>query len=313
MKKIFMIVIALLLISASCFAKSVQVIGKGATERAAIHNAMRQAIEEVLGAKIDAKTLVKNHTVIEDEITTNSDGYISSYEVISKSVENDFYTVEILANVDSELVETHLLSRLQKKALITTNADNPRIAVKAYDKAGQRYTEVESEILSALKRQGFELAEETNADLLVLAEVKLSNGGITLASRLLSKTGKILYAGTQTGNVGMFTANAGAMTLKLAARRAGQAISVAALSSAANVEQHITLHVTAATFKSLGGTVTSTNQIKNLDGVNDVFVRQMTDALDLDVNFDGTAQDLAILLERAGFKVIEVTADYIKI
>jgi|GEM_PF-3217674 len=313
MKKFLLAAICFLLIGNVTFAKSVQVVGTGITERAAIHNAMRQAIEQVLGARIDAKTFVRNHAVIEDEIFTNSEGYVSSFEVISKSRDGDLFAVEILAEVNDELVETHLLSRLQKKALIQTNADSPRIAVKAYDAAGQRYSEVEAEILSALQRQGFESAVESQADLLVLAEVKLTNGGVTLSSKLLSKTGKILYAGTQTGNVGMFTANAGATTLKLASRRAGQAVSFAALKSAANVGQHITLQITQQTFQQLGGNVISISKIKNLDGVNDIFVRRMNQSAELDIIFDGTAQDLAVLLERAGFKIISFEAGFVRI
>lgn len=344
LRKILSAIAILFLMSSICAAKSVQVSGQGATERAAIHNAMRMAIEEVLGATIDAKTLVRNSQVIEDEISTNSDGYVSGYSIISKKVVEGFYHVEILAEVNDAMVETHLMTLLQKKTLINTNADNPRIAVMAYDAAGQEYAEVENEILAALKRQGFSrivdinqvnravksrlvnaendsalrksLANDFHVDYIVLSEVKLTGqNNITLASRLVSvNTGKIIYAGTSTGNVGMFTANPGAMTLKLAARRAGQAISVAALSSAANVEQHITLLVTPATFKKIGGTLTAANtSLKKIDGVNDSFVRRMSETLELDVNFDGTAADLAVELERAGFKVVEVSSDYVKI
>ena len=347
MKKIFSVLAILFMLTSNCSAKSVQATGQGATERAAIHNAMRMAIEQELGAYVDAKTLVRNHEVIEDEISTNSDGYISSYKIISKQFSEDFYTITIQAEVNSEIVETHLMSRLQKKTLINTNADSPRIAAFAFDSSGQEYYEVENEILSALSRQGFThivdlsqvnravknrianaendlalrktLENDFHIDYIAVTEIKFSNQAknyVTLSSRLIRvNTGQIIYAGNSSGNMGnLFNPNANALSIKVASRHAGYEISKAALQSAAKVEQHITLLVTESTFKNIGGNLSSVNKhIKNLDGVNNSFVRKMSGAVELDINFDGTATDLAIELERAGFKIVEVTSDFVKI
>ena len=331
----------------TCFAKSVQVTGEGATEHAAIHNAMRMAIEQELGAHIDAKTLVKNHQVIEDEIFANSAGFISGYEIISQYVKGGIYFVEIKAEVNSAEVETHLMSKLQKKILINTNTNSPRIAVLAYDSTGQEYLDVENEIFSALQNQGFShtvdlaqvksvvknrlanaandpalhktLANDFHIDYLVLSEVKYFNDNtkknLTLSSRLISvNTGKIIYAGNSDGQVGMFTASAGATTLKLAARRAGLDISKAALNSAAQVEQHITLLITQSTFQKIGGNLSAVNNFaKKISGVNNCFVRTLQGSIEVDINFDGRTTDLATEIERAGFKIIEMKADFIKI
>ena len=340
LKNFFVTFFAVILFLPTAFANSVQVTGQGATERMAIHNAMRLAIEKELGAGISGKTLVKNNSVVLDEISTNSDGFISTYEIISSRVENGIYIVTLKVEVDSKLLQQTLS---QKKFLIQTNADNPRIAVIAYDATGQRYSEVENEIFSALHRQGFTrtvdlnqlnlvtqkrllnaendsalrqmLENDFHVDYLVLTEVKIAEKNYLLASRLISvNTGKIIHADNSTGNVGMFTATAGNITLKLAARRAGFAISNAALKSAAKVEQHITLLITDSTFRKIGGTLTSANNfVKNLDGVSDAFVRNMQGAIELDVNFDGTAADFATQLEFAGFKILEVTSDFVKI
>ena len=346
MKKI-LLALLIIFICSSCSAKTVQVTGSGSTERSAIHNAMRAAIEQELGAHIDAKTFIKNHQVISDEISSSGEGFISSYEIISKRMDGGIFFVEIKAEVDSNAVQTQLMNRLQKKALINSNTDSPRIAVIAYDSEGRNYSEVENEIFAELKRQGFThavdlsqvnsvvknriamsendpalrktLANDFHIDYLVLSEVKYNlddaRKNLLLSSRLLSvNTGKIIYAGNSTGNVGMFTTNPGAITLKLAARRAGYEISKAALDSAAGVEQHITLLVTAATFQKLGGTLTAINNFtKNLDGVNDAFVRQMSSTIEMDVNFDGTAADFASILERAGLKILALRSDFVKI
>lgn len=341
MKKFFAIIIFMLMIFSTCFAKDILVTGEGSTEKSAIHNAMRMAIEQELGAVIDSKTLVKNQQVISDKISADSEGFISSYEIVSKRVENGIYFITIRAEVNSNALETHLMNHLQKKSVVDTNADSPRVAVLAYDTNQREYSEVENEILAALQRQGFTrivdlnqinkavkrriisaendpaliktLANDFHIDYLVMSEMKISDKNISLASRLISvNTGKIIYAGNSFGNGGMFSNDSD--SIKIAARRAGFEISNAALKSAAKVEQHIILLITEQTFQRIGGTLTAVVQCaENIDGVNDAFVRNMSGSLELDIDFDGTAADFALELEHAGFKVLELTADFIKI
>ena len=86
------------------------------------------------------------------------------------------------------------------------------------------------------------------------------------------------------------------------------------MNSAARIEQHIILLITEPTFRKIGGTLSAVNECaNNIDGVNDAFVRHMSDSLELDVDYDGTAADFAAELERAGFKILELTSDFIKI
>ena len=343
MKKFFVIFIFSMMIFPNCFAKSVQVTGQGSTERSAIHNAMRAAIEQELGAFVDSKTIVKNQQIISDEISANSDGFISNYEIISKHMENGIFFVTINADVNSSAVQNRFMSRLKKKSLINLNSDSPRVAVLAYDSFGKEFSEVENEILSAIQGQGFSrivdlnqvnsavkrqiisaendpvlrknLANNFHIDYLVLSEVKISEKNISISSRLISvNTGKIIYAGNSFGSVGMFTANAQAESIKIAARRAGYEISRAALNSAAKVEQNIILLITQPTFQKIGGSLSAvTARAKNIDGVNDAFVRHMSETLELDIDYDGTAADFALELEREGFKILEMTSDFIKI
>ena len=337
MKRFLAIIILMLMIFSTCSAKNILVTGQGSTERSAIHNAMRMAIEQELGAVIDSKTLVKNQQVISDKISADSEGFISSYEIISKRVENGIYFVTIRADVNSNAIETHLMSSLQKKSVVDNNADSPRVAVLAYDNNQREYADVENEILSALQRQGFTrivdlnqinravkrriisaendpaliktLANDFHIDYLVMSEVN----GDNLSSRLISvNTGKIIYAGNSSGNAGMFTSNSDA--IKIAARRAGFEISNAALKSAAKVEQHIILLITENTFRKIGGTLSAVIQrAESIDGVNDAFVRNMSGSLEMDIDYDGTAADFALELERAGFNILELTSDFIKI
>lgn len=339
MKKFLTALAAMILMTgATCSAENVHAIGRGNSERMAIHDAMRAAIEQKFGAVVNSKTRVKNHMVIADDNSVDSAGLISSWKIISSRVENGIFVVE----VDVELDDKKISARpVDKKALVDFNADNPRVAVIAVDSSGRRYVEIENEIISALNRQGFTrtvdiaqvnravqnritaaagdaelcktLMNDFHTDCLVIAEVKiLSDNDANVSSRLIElNTGEIIFAGTSSGG-GDFIS--GSDALKLAGRRAGNELSLAALKSAAKVERHLTLLITKNTFNRLGGTLTAARErIKNISGVNDAFARKMTSSLELDIDFDGTAADFAQMLEVFGIKILELGAGYVKI
>ena len=341
MKKFFAALSLFALINfGTCSAENVHAFGRGNTERNAIHNAMRAAIEQKFGAAVNAKTRVKNSMLLADEISVDSAGLISSYEIISSRVENGIFIVEINAELDDKKISSRL-SELEKKSLVDVNADNPRVAVVALDSSKRRYPEIENEIISALKRQGFTrtvdlaqvsravqlrmfsanddaelfqtLANDFHIDCLVITEVKiLSSNDVAVSSRLIElNTGEIIFAGTATGGGAFIDSND---ALKLAGRRAGNEISSAALRNAAKAERHLTLLITKNTFEQLGGTLTAVRErIKNISGVNDAFARKMSTSLELDVDFDGTAADFAQELEFSGIKLLEVAAGFVKI
>lgn len=340
MKKFFAALSLLALINfGACSAESVHVVGRGNTERSAIHDAMRSAVEKVFGATVHSKTRVRNSMTIADDNSIDSAGLVTSWQVLSSRVVNGIFVVELNVELDDKI--SARLSDVDKKALVDFNADNPRVAVAAFDSSGRRCVEVENEIISALKRQGFTrtvdlaqinlavrqriysaagdvelcktLANDFHADCLACAEVKiLPDNEVSISSRLIElNTGEIIFAGTTTGG-GIFLN--GNDALKVAGLRAGNDISSAALKSAAQVERHITLLITKNTFEHLGGTLTAVQErIKNISGVNDAFARKLGTSLELDVDFDGTAADLAQVLETFAIKILELGAGFVKI
>ena len=337
MKKFFMLASLLTLINfGTASAETVHAVGHGNSERMAIHNAMRAAIEQKFGATVRSKTFVKNSMLISDENSVDSAGFVSSWKIISSRVVNGIFVVEIVAELDDKKI-----SAVDKKSLVDFNTNSPRVAVVAFDSGGRRYAEIENEIISALSRQGFTrtvdlaqvsravqlriisaagdgelcktLANDFHADYLVVAEVKNFSGNVaSISSRMIQlNTGEIIFAGTSSGGGEFFS---GSDALKLAGRRAGQEISSAAFKSAAQVERHLTLLITKNTFERLGGTLTAVRErIKNISGVNDAFARKMNTSLELDVDFDGTAADFAQMLELLAVKVLELGAGFVKI
>ena len=80
--------------------------GVGATADEAIKDAYRNAVREVVGAVVDADTLVKNDEVIDDKVLTYSDGFIKSYEEVegSKKVKSGLHRIKIKAQVERRSV-----------------------------------------------------------------------------------------------------------------------------------------------------------------------------------------------------------------
>ena len=322
----------------TCAAETIHVTGSGNTERMAIHNALRLAVEQKFGAVVNSKTFVKDQMLMADENSVDSNGFVTRYKIISSRVVNGIYIVELDAELSDKI--SSRLTDVEKKSLVDVNADNPRIAVAAFDSSGRRCPAVENEIVSALKRQGFTrtvdleqvnravrqriisasgdkelcktLANDFHADCLVVADVKNSGNAVEISSRLIAlNTGEIIFAGSSSGGGEFLSAND---ALKFASRRAAGEISSAAFKSAAQIERHVTLLVTKNTFEQLGGTLTAVRErIKNISGVNDAFARKLSASLELDVDFDGTAADLAKLLEFFGLKILELSASYVKI
>lgn len=339
MKKFFAALSLFALINfGNCSAETIHVTGRGNTERMAIHNALRLAVEQKFGAVVNSKTFVKDHVLASDENSVDSSGFVTRYKIVSSRVVNGIYIVELDAELSDKI--SSRMSELEKKSLVDVNADNPRIAVVAFDSSGRRFSAVENEIVSALKRQGFTrtvdleqvnravrqriiaasedeelcktLANDFHADCLVVANVKVSGNVVDISSRMIAlNTGEIIFAGTSSGG-GEFLSASDA--LKLASRRAAGELSTCAFQSAAKIERHVTLLVTKNTFEQLGGTLTAVRElIKNLSGVNDAFARKMNTSLELDIDFDGTAADFAQLLEFFGVKILELGASFVKI
>ena len=101
--------------------KDVQVIvadGAGATQDEALKDAFRNAVRQVVGAVIDAETVVKNDEVIVDKVLAYSNGFIETYEEVPNSKKNQggIHRITIIAVVKKGNVVAKL-----KAASVTVN------------------------------------------------------------------------------------------------------------------------------------------------------------------------------------------------
>ncbi len=78
--------------------------GVGITADDSLKDAFRNAVGQVVGAAVEAETLVKNDQVIYDKVLTYSDGFIKTYNEISKVRENGLFKTKIIAIIQRRSV-----------------------------------------------------------------------------------------------------------------------------------------------------------------------------------------------------------------
>ena len=186
-KKIFsaFIFATLLIFCSSAFAKTVTVTGMGVTPSEAENDALRMAVQNTLGVLVDSNTLVEKNTLIQDQIYTQSRGFVTDYKVISKNQLSDGWQVTISAEVDDQ-PNSKLMSELARLGIINNQLRNPKIAVyvpeshiqyRVPDPAG------ETAIVKALIDAGFSQVTEVGSRLNVRNPLNMSAAEMTAAAQ----------------------------------------------------------------------------------------------------------------------------------
>ncbi len=64
--------------------------------------ALRAAIEQAAGVRIDADTVVVNNQLVRDQVFANTSGYVKKFEILDKKIEKGIATVKVAADVITE-------------------------------------------------------------------------------------------------------------------------------------------------------------------------------------------------------------------
>ena len=91
--------------------------GYGRTPRDAERDSLRAAVEQAIGLFIDAETLIQNEEVINDQVLSYSDGFVTSKDILSAPSKNEsgLYQTTIRA-----VVKKNVLAEKLKEAKVTT-------------------------------------------------------------------------------------------------------------------------------------------------------------------------------------------------
>src|SRR6516162_8322506 len=74
--------------------------GSGTTGDEAIRDALRNAVRAAVGVLVEGETLVKQEDVISDKVLTYSDGFVSSYDVLTREQKDGLVHIRIRAHVE---------------------------------------------------------------------------------------------------------------------------------------------------------------------------------------------------------------------
>ena len=150
-----------------------------AAQEEAVWDAKRNAVEQAFGLFLKSKTLGRNFSVAEDEISGRTEGFVRRWEVVegSQRIETVAVSVgegkaqprilhiEVRATV--ELIS--LVRRLADMADVYKDLERPRLRVQItgrgeYAGVAER---IQSELAGALKAQGFDVASEGAAEVVL--------------------------------------------------------------------------------------------------------------------------------------------------
>lgn len=127
-KKIFFLLLCLFCLLPLAEARTVVTDGRGTTASEAENDALRNAVEQAVGVLVDSSTLVSKNQVLQDQIYTQSRGFITNYTVLEKNSSGTEWTVKVQADVD-ESPNSRLMNELTRLGIIDTRLRDPKIAV----------------------------------------------------------------------------------------------------------------------------------------------------------------------------------------
>lgn len=160
MKQKFLLLFAVFFLFTNvALAQQVTVDGVGADKESALRDAMRNAVETVVGTMIDSRTLIDKNVVALDEIYSTSQGFVKDIKILQESQTGGMYRVK--ANVDVNTnPDTQLMNRLQMIMLL----NDPRIAVvvlRGNSGSGAPVSDENGNMISGQSNSGTDQISET--------------------------------------------------------------------------------------------------------------------------------------------------------
>ena len=172
-------------------AQEVLVEGHGDSHEAALHDALRQAVEQAVGTLVDSQTLVQNYMVLRDEVYTKSQGFVRDYSIISEKQLHDESVIQARVTVDTQ-PNSSLMSKLQRLQIIEVGLRDPRIGVVIVEHYTRPIPDptAENAMINQLMEAGFrrmvdhgQLARIRNSDAI---KAVINQGDAKAAVRLLA-------------------------------------------------------------------------------------------------------------------------------
>lgn len=120
----------------------------------AIDNALRNAVEKIVGVMVTSNTEVENFQLKLDRVLSESKGFVDSYKILLEKREGDNYEVAVEAEVTTGKLE----DRMKAVELIMTRKAKPRVMI-VFSEQAQKDAIAEAAISQYLLSKGFKLVD----------------------------------------------------------------------------------------------------------------------------------------------------------
>ncbi|MEF3279732.1 MAG: hypothetical protein K6357_02035 [Elusimicrobiota bacterium] len=120
-------------------------------KKTSLSDALKNALHLVVGVYISGETLVSKSVLIDDEITSRSEGYIEKYEVLKEYIDGNFYKTKVRAYVRKE----DLASKLKRFENEVEKIGSPVIYANIIDEQTQAVSFALDALISDLRNDSF--------------------------------------------------------------------------------------------------------------------------------------------------------------
>jgi hypothetical protein len=276
-------------------------------KKTALNEAMKSALGLVVGVYVSQEAMVSKAVLIDDTITSQTEGYIEKYEVLKETRDGEFYRTKIRAHVRKE----DITAKLRKLENEPQRLGNPVIGfdiAESVDGTPQQTEYAALELKSRLSETGFMTGEKDKADILVKGAVRSDfntrdglggfisyRAGISLSAEKQG-SGETLAALQKTaGGIDLNNASAARAAIINAAKQAGEELQARIIKALRETSMvRLSLSKTAG-MNQLSDFIKS---LRNAPLVRDCWLRSLAgDTAVIDVGLrKGTASDLSQLL-----------------
>ena len=132
---------------------------KDLAREAALQNAFRRAVEQVVGVAVESRTVVKDSELLNDKIFSKSRGFIKTYKIIGEKAESDAYRVTVQAAVSRYRLD----KELDNVGLLIRKLGKPRVAIVVMEHNGDAPPApggiVETELTGNFSKKGYAMVD----------------------------------------------------------------------------------------------------------------------------------------------------------
>ena len=161
-------------------------------------SALRAAVEQAAGVKIDADTLVVNNQLVRDQVFANTSGYVKTFSVTNKKVEKGVVTVTVKAdvvtdNLDKDIEAARSLVKRMGRPSITVAIVEQTVPLS--EKSVINSNTIATVITQQLKADGWDVIDPNWANSKLKVTAGVIQGGQVDPKEIgdLSKVEFILY------------------------------------------------------------------------------------------------------------------------